>query len=288
MSRRRNHKRQRKTFFQLTFLKSLIILVILIFLVPRFISFAIYVYNFTYEHFLASKDFYFSSDKLTEDHQEYLVTNNWSGAETYTILVNMSSKQNDMALTAADIDYDIVLDHSDNVTCTLSKTSGTIVGTKNNGSNVDAFTIDITPIHALANNEEAWVDITTNSTSPYTKTLQGKLRLQVGLADISYEIIDNVNQPYLTVNIVNSTSSDADVTLTYDPEDVLLDMTSRLYLNSSDNQTQLLNTYDYLNSVTSSVESLSTTSVKFYKNDITQDYSYHGEYNITPIINLET
>ncbi len=286
MNRSRNRRRKRIKTKELNIIKILIILVILIFIIPRFISFAIYVYNFTYEHIISSQDFHFSSDKLTEDHLEYEVTNNWSGAETYTILINMSSKQNDMSYTEADIVYSISCTCSDNVTYTLSKTTGTIVGTKNNGDNLDAFTIDITPISPLSNNDEAWIEVTATSTAPYTKVLTGKMILGVGTSDISYEIIDAPNQPFLTVNIVNSTSIDTDVTLTYDPEVVLLDMTSRLYLNSTDSDTQQLNSYDYLNSITSSVSSLSTTSVKFYKIDVTQDYSYAGQNSITPVIQL--
>ena len=63
------------------------------------------MYNVIYEHYLASKDFYFNSDKLNLNHTEYKITNNWSGAETYIVTVNMSSKKNDKAVKDADITY---------------------------------------------------------------------------------------------------------------------------------------------------------------------------------------
>ena len=284
----KNVRRKRKKPIKLKIIKLLIILVVLIFMTPKFVSLARYVYDFAYEHYIASKDFYFSSDKLSDTYIEYEVTNNWSGAESYTVIVDLTSKKNDMAYTMADISYTVSATHSSNITCTLSKNSGTIVGTDNHGSNVDSFSVTIEPAGgvALPNNAEVWVDITATANSPYTKTLRGKLIFEVGTADISYEIIDAENQPYLTVNIVNSTSSAANVTLAYNPTVVLLDMTSHFYLNSTATLTQPIGTYNYINSVTSSVGSLSTTSVKFYKVDATQDYSYAGGGGITPVITL--
>ena len=266
----------------------LIIFVILIFLTPKFVSTAKYVYNAIYEHYLSSKDFYFSSDKLNINHSEYEITNNWSGAEPYTITVNMSSKRNDMSYTEADIVYNISCTKSDNIQCTLSKNSSTIVGTGNNGVDEDYFTVVINPAGgtALSEGETAWVDITAEAVSPYTQTLSGKLIIEVGSADISYEIIDAVNQPYLTVNITNSQSVGADVTLSYNPTVVLLDMTSRFRLASTDSDEQQIGGFNYLNSITSRVESLSTSTVRFYKNDATQDYSYVPGSGVTPIINL--
>lgn len=266
----------------------LIILTIVIFLTPKFVSTAKYIYNAIHEHYLSSKDFYFSSDKLSINHTEYEITNNWSGAEPYIITVNMSSKENDMAYTEADINYNISYTCSDNVQCTLNKTTSTIVGRGNSGVNEDYFTVTISPSGntALAEGEQAWVDITASSTSPYTQTITGKLILEVGSADISYEIIDKANQQYLTVNITNSQSVGANVTLSYDPNVVLLDMTSRFRLNSAGNTNSQLNGYNYFNSITSYVESLSTTTVKFYKEDATQDYSYVNGSSATPVITL--
>ncbi|MBR0426990.1 MAG: hypothetical protein IJK18_02150 [Clostridia bacterium] len=282
---RKNNKRKVK---KINPIALLIIFIIVIFLTPRFVSTAKYVYNVIHEHYLSSKDFYFSSDKLSINHTEYEITNNWSGAEPYVITINMSSKQNDMSYTESDIEYSITYTCSDNIQCTLNKNTSTIVGTKNHGVNEDYFTISISPNgnSALGEGEKAWIDITATSTSPYSQTLSGKLILEVGSAEITYEIIDAANQPYLTVNITNSQSIGADITLTYNPEIVLLDMTSRFRLSSTDDDTQQLNGHAYLKSITSHVESLSTTTIRFYKNDSTQDYSYSPGSGITPVISL--
>ena len=266
----------------------LLIFVVLIFFTPRMVSTAKYVYNIVHEYYLSSKDFYFSSDKLSINHTEYEITNNWSGAETYVITVNMSSKKNDMAFTESDISYNITYTCSENISCSLNKNSSTIIGTSNNGVNEDSFTISINPAggSALSEGELAWVDIVATSTSPYSQTISGKLILEVGSSDITYEIIDTANQPYLTVNITNSQSNGANVKLSYNPEVVLLDMTGKFYLNSTNNTTHQVNGYDYLNSITSYVESLSTTTVKFYKVDATQNYSFNSMSSGTPVILL--
>ena len=291
---RRKHKNK-----SLNIIIILIVFMLTVFFAPKIISTARYVYNTIHDNYLASQDFYFSSDKLALNHPEFQVTNNWSGAETYRIPVNMSSKRNDMASTAADITYTVTCTCSNNIECILSRSSvqpetpeytysGTIVGTDNHGSNVDYFYVYVNPKNGvpLNNTERAWVDITASSTSPYVQVITGKLIIEVGSSNIYYEITDAVNSPYLTVNIINSSPQNANITLAYNPAQVLLDMTDHFYLNSTGSTNTLINNFAYLNSITANVNLLSTTSVKFYKIDPTQNYSYSPSDNTTPIITL--
>jgi len=286
---RKINRKKRRNRAKANLILCLILFIIVIYITPKFFSFARYVYNVAYEHYLTAKDFYFTSDKLSLSHTEYEVTNNWSGAETYQVIVNMSSKRNDLAVTEADISYSVTYTCSDNITCTLDKTTSTIVGTGNNGVNEDAFTVNINPANgtALSDGEMAWVDITATSTSPYTQTISGKLIFEVGTSDISYEIIDEENSPYFTLNIINSTNVDSNVTLSYNPQVVLLDMTSRFYLNAQTTfNTQTINNYSYINNITSPVSALSTTSVKFYKINSANNYSYLAGSSGTPVVTL--
>jgi len=283
MKRRRRNKKRR-----INLILILMLFFLVVFLTPRFVAFAKYVYSSIQEYYLASKDFYFSSDKLSLGGTEYKVTNNWSGLSTYVVAVNMTSKRNDKAFTEADIAYNVSFTCSDNITCTLSKASGTIAGTGSNGVNEDSFEVRINPAagRTLINGEEAWVQVTATSTSPYSQTITGKLIVEVGTADVFYEIVDSVNSPYLTVTITNGTSDPAAVTLSYNPANVLLDMTSRFYLNSSSHTTQQINGYAYINSITKTVDALGITTVKFYKTDPSQNYSYLKGESATPIISL--
>lgn len=282
MTRRRKRKNDNQI------IKLLIIIVILAFLVPAMTSLSKYVYHAINDYYLGTKGFYFNSDKLSSTHSEFEIANNWSGAETYTITVNLNSKKNDLVFAETDIDYNITFTNSDNIDCKISKTSGKIVGSANGGINEDYFTITIDPKQGrtLANGETTWVDVTVTSTSPYTATLSGKLIVGVGAADISYQIIDSENNPYLEVSIINSLNEAKDVTLKFDPNVVLLDMTSRFRLNSTQIETQKINGFDYVNSITSSVGSLETTTVKFYKVDPTQNYTYQIGDDGTPEIKL--
>ncbi len=278
----------KKRVHTINILILLIVLLVLVFFTPNIISTARYVYNAVHDNYVSSQDFYFASDKLSLEHTEYQATNNWSGAATYEITINMTSKKNDMATTESDIEYDIRFTCSDNVECTLSKTHGTIVGWGNDGDNVDWFKIYVNPKdgRVLNNTEVAWVEVTAESTSPYSQEISGRIILEVGSSNIYYEIMDSADSPYLTVNIVNSSPQNANVTLSYSPSQVLLDMTSHFYLNATANTTQTINGYSYINSITSNVSSLSTTSVKFYKVDPTQNYIYLSSDNHTPIITL--
>lgn len=266
----------------------LIVLTILAFLVPIMTSLSKYVYNAIHDYYLGTKGFYFNSDKLSSNHSEFEIANNWSGAETYTITINLNSKKNDLVFAETDIDYEIEYTHSDNIECTISKTSGTIIGSANGGINEDYFIITINPAAgtSLPNGATTWVEIEVTSTSPYVATLSGKLMVGVGTEDINYEIMDSVNNPYLEVNITNSLNTGKDVTLSFDPNVILLDMTSKFTLNSSAKTTVQINGYDYVNTVTSYVGSLETITVKFYKVDPSQDYTYQAGDTKTPVVTL--
>lgn len=282
MTRRRRKRNNNKI------IPLLIVLIILVFLVPTMTSLSKYVYNAVHDYYLGTKGFYFNSDKLSSTHSEFEIANNWSGAETYTITINLNSKKNDLVFAETDIDYEVKFTHSDNIECTVSKTSGTITGSANGGINEDYFIVTINPAggSGLPNGATTWVDIEVTSTSPYVATLSGKLIIGVGTEDINYEIMDSENSPYLEVNITNSLNTGEDVTLTFDPNLVLLDMTNRFTLNSTAKGTIQINGYEYVNSVTSFVGSLETTTVKFYKVDSSKNYTYQAGDTITPVILL--
>ncbi len=270
-------------------------LVLAIFLAPTFVSTARYVYNVIYEHYLASKDFYFTSDKLTATGTEYQVTNNWNGSQTLPITIDFSSKKNDKAFTESDVEYTITCTPSSNITATPNKNSGTILGTESvqitdPRANKDFVTINIAPAggNALGSGQRVYVDVVATATSPYTKVLRGRIIVETGSQNITYQIVDYVNSPYLTLNITNSGAEPEDIKLAYNPQTILLDMTSRFYLNRdpSESITQQINNYAYLNSVTSEISAGSVYSVKFYKKDRTQDYTYTGATGQTSIITV--
>jgi len=102
--------------------KQLIIIIILvIFAASLVLTLSRYVIDKQKNFFSRSGEFYFNSDKLSEENPAYAL-NNWSGQGTYAITINMNSKQNDLITATYDIDYNISCTYSNNVICSLSKT----------------------------------------------------------------------------------------------------------------------------------------------------------------------
>lgn len=288
MTERRNEKRKSRNK-RINIIILFIILTILLYFVQTKTSLSKYIYNVVHNYYLQSKGFYFNSDKLGITNSEIEIENNWSGAETYTITVNLNSKKNDLVFAEADIDYTIQYTNSENIECSISKNSGTIIGSQNGGINEDYFIVTINPASgkSLVSGEIAWIDIEVTSSKPYTATLSGRLMIQVGAEDITYEIIDSENNPYIEVNIINSLNEEKEVTLQFDPNILLLDMTSRFSMNAVNKVTQDIGGYQYVNEVTSKVNALETTTIKFYKVDPSQNYEYQLGNEKVPEVKLE-
>ena len=73
----------------------LIILIVLIALISLVVIFGRYVTNSINNYFLRSSEFYFESDKLSENGTT-LQVDNWSGVDDYTITINMNSRKNNI------------------------------------------------------------------------------------------------------------------------------------------------------------------------------------------------
>lgn len=285
----------------------LIIIVILIALISLVVVFGRYITNSTNNYFLRSKEFYFESDKLSESGT-LLQVDNWSGVDDYTITINMNSRKNNIEAATYDISYDINYSCSDNAICNLSKTEGIIYAS----SNTDYFNLTITPNTQLRTGDRVVVDIEVNSTSEYKKTLKGQFILVVGQENISYQITDEARSPYLELSITNTLSyytvresfenykvgdridgdtylalSDAnknkcysgEVRIEFDPKEVLLDMTSESYNTAKNVGTTVVNAQTYINSFTINIDAISSVDIRFYKVDVTKDYTYPNNNN---------
>lgn len=300
--------------------KKKIIIIILLFGVIIFSSssYAKYAYLDIKDYFLATRNFYFNCDKLSTKGSTISMTN-WSGIGQYEVTFNMNSRSNSKVKSSDDIYYDISYKCSSNVTCSVkeSKTNGIISGE----TNTDSFTIVITvPTDAnLKDKDEVELTVETTSTSPYKKKLSGTFTLVVGYYGLSYEIVDKKNSPYLDINITNTLDyyvvrsafstyqvndkidvdtylsltdeektncSSAIITLTFDPSIVLLDMTNEVYKNALSTKTRKIDGYEYISSITFSIEALSSNQIKFYKSDTSKDYTYPNDNN-NSIIEVE-
>lgn len=283
---------------------SLIVIIILCFYLGS--TLARYVFLSVKEGIFSSNNFYFNSDKLGEEEKVYQL-NNWSGVDTYSITFNMNSLKNNMVGATNDISYNISYTCTSNVTCASNKSSSIIYATTHN----DSFIINITPNTALVDGDIIEINVTASATSPYVKTLKGKFKFVIGKAGLSYEIQDVASRPYLELRITNTldyytvnTAFDThavgdriDVTtyealtaanqancssviikLTYDANNIILDMTSPAYLKGYNFISQTVDNISYIHQFSFKMDALSSEKVNFYKNNVASDYTY-------PIVN---
>ena len=285
----------------------IIILAILLCAISFVIVFGRYVTNSLNDFFLRSKEFYFYSDKLSEDTSVFQIEN-WSGVDDYTITVNMNSRKNNIQVASYDISYDIKYTCSDNAICQLSKQSGVI----SKDTNADFFNLIITPNTQLETGDKVTVEIEATSTTNYTKTIKGKFTLVVGQENLTYQITDQTENPYMELRITNTLSyyiveksfgdymadqrididtylalPDEDkakcyssiVTISFDPNDVLLDITNENYQNATNTTTTIIDGKNYINSITLPIDAISSVDLRFYKVDTSKDYTYPNLYN---------
>ena len=289
-----------------------ILLILLMFIISFVVVLARYVTNNVSDFFLRSKEFYFYSDKLEENTAVYQI-DNWSGVDEYPIIINMNSRLNNLKATSYDIGYNITYNcTTDNAICQLSKSTGII----HSSDNTDSFTLTITPNTQLDTGDKVTVEIEVTSTSTYTKTLKGRFTLVVGKEDITYEITDSVNSPYMDLRITNTLSyytarqqftegdktytvgykidsdtylslsaenkakcASAIVTISFNPNQVIMDMTDETYQQATNLQTTTIDGKTYISGLTINVDAISSKSLRFYKADTSQDYTYPNGTN---------
>ena len=232
----------------------------------------------------------------------------------FEIQFELNNHKNNILTSEGDIEYSLSLDYDANDTiCSLSSTSGIIFEEEK----TDNFTLTVTPRRVFDDEESVSVTVSATSSSPYVKTLSATYIITVGKRGISYQITDSVNSPYLMFSITNAidtyvvrtafgnhsvgdiiTSSDyvnlsaadkakcasAVVTLSWNPSDVVIDTTSSIVTSSTSSiTTTTYNGVSYINSITFPVDILSSTEVRFYKWDVTKNYTYPLVYP-TPIV----
>ena len=261
-----------------------------------------YIYNDIRDFYLASKNFYFNSDKLTPLRGIYQI-DNWSGVDTYTLTINLNNIKNNLVHAESDIEYEINYTCSNNANCSVSKTQGILYSEKQ----TDYFSATISPNTTLTNKDEVWIEIVAKSTYPYKKTLSARFILKVGIPGISYSIYDEAKRPYFDLSVTNTTDyylvkeafgiysinqridyntymslSEENkakcalplITLKFDPKIVILDMTNDAYQKAESYTTTLIDGHEYINSISFRINLESSKAVKFYKASANKDYTY--------------
>ena len=299
-------------FFKKHKIATLVVLVItlslVVFTVARFVKLDFHSY------FLNAKNFYFTSNRLKKGNAIYRV-NNWSGVCSFDISFDLSSEKNSYVYTDYDIPYQVTYVCPNDVTCTLDKATGTVYSSSLTHS--DTVTLSVVPSRAYAENETLVIHISAQSTAPYKELISADFEYAVGKQGITYSIDDEVARPYMIFKITNAinyctvieafgdyavddvvpneiyrTLSDTDkakcvgeeITITFNPNIIFIDTTDNLIDSSTYTVTTIQGT-DYLNSLTFTIEPVSTIAIKFYKVNPSVDYTYPNG-NATSVVGV--
>lgn len=290
-----------------SFQRKILLLVSIIFMLTIGFTLGRYVYHKVLDFYFRTQNFYFESDKLTASGASYSL-DYWNGVDPYQIVVNLNSFKNNELKSDHDIEYQVKLNCSDTIICNSTKNKGTIY----QGTNTDSFVVTITPSQAFKDGDSVVAYIEAESTSPYHKKLSAQFKLVVGTYGLSHEISDHENDVYLEVKVTNTLLTytvkeafgtyqvgeqisisqynelsdeekkkcvSASITLKFNPNEVYVDNNSTTYLNSYQIKTEKINNYDYINEFTFDMDASSSSVVKFYKKDVTKDYSSDGSTN---------
>lgn len=286
--------------------KKLLIILIALFviLLTLVITFGRYVYNMYQNYILESQGFYFNSSVMSMNGSTHSI-NNWDGVSSYPLTIDVNNRKNSMLWTDSDISYDITVECSSNVICEVDKTEG-IIRTE---TQVDSYTIIITPVGNFSSNDKATIKTKAKSTYPYVKELSTTYTVGIEKSNLSYKITDSVGSNYLVLELTNSFTYykvetafgnyqvgdnisidaynnlttaqkanclSAKVTINYDPNKILLDMTDQTYNNriANSRKTININGYSYVNEFAFKMEASSSNKIVFYKVDTTKDYTY--------------
>lgn len=291
----------------------IMILIICMIVIPFSLTLGRYVLENIRSYIMETNHFFFNSDKLKDGGIVYEV-NNWGGANPFDIQFELNNHKNNILISDGDIEYTVNATCEDtSVICSWNEVNGTIY----QDEKTDSFTLTVTPRRVFQDEENTTVTITAKSLTPYEHTLTATYVIIVGKRGISYQITDSVNSPYLMFSItnaidtytvrqafgthnVNETLTSAEyvalspenrakcasaiITLSWDPQDVIIDTTSNII--TSGNATTTTSTYNnisYINSITFPVDILSSNEVRFYKWNVANNYSYPLS-SATPIV----
>ena len=288
-------------------LSTIILVALAVFLIIS-VTFGRYVYNVIHNYIIESKEFYFNSQVLKLNGKSYSI-NNWDGVNSYTFTIDVNNRKNSEVYTNSDITYDIIVQCANGVRCTASKNEGIIY----KDDHTDSYTITVTPLQTFEAGDTITISTSVISKFPYKKQLSATYHLGVQKAQFSYSIDDAVGDKFCTLNLTNSIGYydcngnettvqeyenltpaqqaqcySAIIVLTFDPTNVLLDMTSDTYHDrlNTDYQEQTIGSNQYVKKYSFKVDPNSNTKVIFYKTNINQNYTYTGVNGQTSIINV--
>lgn len=206
-------------------IKKLVLLLILLFIiiqliraiVPASVTLSRYVYNKVRNYYLGSKEFYFTSDKLSNGDGTFFEADNWSGLDEYRVDINMYSRKNSQEASKMDIDYVVkysvdIYDKNNKkyseeeeanlIEFVVKKNSGQIPASTNKDDFF--FTIKLKDTATLQDDDYVLVTVEVESTKPYKEKLTGRFSISIGNIGLKYQLEDQAYRPYLDVIVTNT------------------------------------------------------------------------------------
>lgn len=240
------------------------------------------------EHFsnvtIESDKFYFTIDLLgdTNTIESLEKTYYFYGGDTKEVTFNIQNFFDDFRVTNSNIKYNISLDVTlpSGSSYETSKVSIDNLGENvlpKSGKNSDTTTLTILEGY----DNETIVKVTVSSTSPYKKTFVLTFVLMTYESEASYYIIDSKDSLYaeliFTTNVIVPKAS---LIIDFNSINALsniiqVDMTNIYVIDEEGLLNQLDDDEDYLKVIynTLTINSGEAISIKFFKSDITKDYS---------------
>ena len=279
----------------------LAIILLIIVTMPFSITLSRYVVDNVKNYIMEANNFFFNSDKLAYGGLSYGI-NNWGGVGNIEIQFQLNNHKNNILTSDADIDYTLTTTCDSSVRCTLSAASGTIY----KDEKTDNLVLTITPLRVFNDEESFTASVSATSSNPYVKTLSATFTVTVGKRGINYAISDSYGSPYFMFSITNANDTykvvtafgdysagdilttneylalnpqqkancaSSVVTLSFNPNIVILDTTSDILASSTYTTTQV-NGVDYISSITFKVDALASKDVRFYKKNKNINYTY--------------
>ena len=256
------------------------------------VNYGRYVKDVIESYYLRSQNFYFSSDKLTIHGKKYEI-NPWSGKKKYDISISISNMLNSLKGTTTNITYEVSCTGNAKVDCYLNS-PGTTTERRTilSSSESDNYVITVAPKNGVnfVNGEAVSVVVTATSITPYKETLSATFTLIIGEYGLNYEIEDEVGSVYFMSLVTNALETNsARVTLTIDPnyiDFISFDMANAvLSLDGTTYTTTVASDgKNYINSVTFILDAKSSMMIKYFKKDISKNYSYVLGDNSNPIV----
>lgn len=206
----------------------------------------------------------------------------------------------------------------------ISKPSGSIYVSAHNS---DYFYFTVLPKVTLEDDDYVLVTVSATSTNPYKQTISGTFKISIGNLGMKYQIEDKAHSPYLEVTVTNTLNyytvktafsngttnyavgdqiaindylkltddqkkncKSMTIKLDFDPNQVVIDTTSAMYLLAEDNKnfsTEALepDKYTYVNNIVFDIEAEESKVIRFYKKVPSNDYTYPGDEK--PIVTVK-